>query len=44
MAKCGGGIDADTGCWVSPGRKAAWAEEKKSQANKKEKKKTKQKE
>lgn len=41
MEKCGGGVDADAGCWLSLGRKAAWAEEKKNQTNKKGKKKQK---
>lgn len=43
MVKCGGGMDADAGCWLSLGRKSAWAEEEKNQTNKKEKKKTRKK-
>lgn len=39
MVKCGGGMDADAGRWLSLGRKSAWAEEEKNQTNKKEKKK-----
>lgn len=38
MVKCGGGMDADAGRWLSLGRKSAWAEEEKNQTNKKEKK------
>lgn len=43
MVKCGGGMDADAGRWLSLGRKSAWAEEEKNQTNKKEKKKTRKK-
>lgn len=39
MVKCGGGMDADVGCWLSLGRKLAWAKEEKNQTNKKGKKK-----
>lgn len=38
MVKCGGGMDADAGSWLSLGRKSAWAEEEKNQTNKKKKK------
>lgn len=38
MVKCGGGMDADVGCWLSLGRKLAWAKEEKNQTNKKGKK------
>lgn len=39
MVKCGGGMDADAGCWLSLGRESAWAGQEKNQTNKKEKKK-----
>lgn len=34
MVRRGGSMDADAGRWLSLGRKAAWAEEKKNQTNK----------
>lgn len=34
MVRRGGNMDADAGRWLSLGRKAAWAEEKKNQTKK----------